>query len=650
MIALAIGWLLTGCEGRLVEQLRRDRSVAACSRYLARYPDGAHAAEARRVRDRARFSLARAADRPIGYTMYLRREPEGSFRSRARQRLAELLLARAHSVAAVEIVVERYGRTSAAKRADKRLAALLAKEALHSKAPALSRRYLARYPTHAKAVAVREHLAQLLYAELSNRLSDLERFSRRFSGTRAGARASERVRRWLIAELEAIPRRDILEEIEVRYPEDSELIRLRELVREAELGRALSVVSIERLKRLARDPSRHASATSRPGVGSDAKRGAAARRAAEAVAWCERREARCARLRLVARRAARWTPARSASQLRALAYAADMQQAWDAIERLGWLAEPRAGDVLYQLVGSQRLAAVWPASHALRRWLALQPRSTARRWVERRLAEEASSGDRDERQRQAFLRMIRARAIAARAAAPRRRETAAPRTSVGRASAGESSSRRQGRRAMQSLLASPGRQLAASYLVLAAGGKGVAAALVRGARARLEYLKGAFPDELHDDSLPAAKLAERELFAIRRALDAARRGPIGGRSAQKLRELADDVDRQLARWRLKLSRARSGYESAHEVDLARTVQRHEQGRTAALRRLVRKRGWLARAVARALCRTQRPPLGSSAGGAGRRGPRVGESGPATVEWRRRCKPLGRHVERRTEVR
>jgi hypothetical protein len=569
---------LAGCESYYYSKASRASTRDAYLRYLARYPEGRRAAEARRRVDRLRYREARRADRPLGYHRYLQQHPDGAFASAARTRLAQLALARARTAADLELVVERSPGTAEARAALERLPGLLAREALATGDPAPSQRFIDRFPASRDAPRVRAHLAAIRFKSLRGTVPALEAFIDEFSGTRTAREAEAR-----LEALRARGVRESLDEAELarfrgRFPRSGHLAELERLVAAARRRRAIIALDVERLTGF---PDRDARAL---------------------VRLCRRSVRRCARLREQARRAAPWRPREDLSRLRAQAFAADPRTGWEAVARLAWMVDLAAGDLLLELLGSERLSTVWAARRALAGWAARQAPPRLRRWIETRLARlERKRGDGDSRratnpdedQRRAYLGLMGGKSVEAERVLHGLR----------------------GARALTSaflLLSwerqrSPGAPLPRPALTR----------LTAAARARMRWLRDAFPAELHRESAFAATLAERELFALDRALEGVLRGARGSGLAG-LQDLRREAAGLLRGWQVALERLAAEkpgaerqakpfrYERARWPDVDGEVRRHEQGRGGALSQL-RGEGATGSIVAAALCRASHQP-------------------------------------------
>ena len=571
LLLLALLLLLTAsCESTHYGTALREDSAEAYLRFLARYPEGEHSEEARKRLERLRYWEARRADRPLAYNQYLQRYPNGTFAEACRKRLAGLALGRARTPADLELILERYPETEQAREAERRLPRLLAREALASNDPTRSQRFLARFQASPEAGAVREHLAALRYRGLPDRFVALEAFVDEYPGTPQAREALSRLERLLAdAVLESRDPGE-LERFRARFPKSARLEELATLVRQEQRGRAIARLDLEALKGLPEDGDL-----------------LFLRR------WCGARPRPCAALRADASRAAPWRPRQTPDELRRQAYAADPRQAWIAMDILAWSRTESAADLLLELVGSERLSTVWSAERALGAWLDGEAVGPRRRWIFRRLARAHRTANPDEAQRRAHL-ILSARGGDGEAALA----------------------------TLRGLAAGGSHQLAAAYLLgLWEGrrgprksvGRSTLARFTEAARARLKWLREAFPAELHVDSLFSAILAERELFALGEAMRVIRaRG-----SAAGLDDVAHEADGLLVDWHRRLAgvsaasrtaKAGAGPASAPATfvpasvpSVREEVARHEQGRGAALKR-VRAVGRAGKLVAAALCR------------------------------------------------
>ena len=550
-LMLAIVIILTsGCESSRFVAAREQDTVQAYLRFSTDYPDSERSSWiSSRVR-LLRFRQARKVDRPLGYTMYLQQYPRSQYAQVCRERLAKLALAGARTPADYQLVVERYPGTPQAKQAVARVPRALATRALASADPMLSQLLLDQYPGCEQAGQVRAHLARLRYAKLADRRPALERFIQRFAGTAEAARARGRLRRLLVAEVAATRDARLLKQFKLRFPMAKESARLTALVQQHARTRALARVDLKALASLA--------PTSPAGT-------------ARLVRWCTARARRCQAIRLRARAAAPWQPAARVAELRSQAFSPDQAAAWLALVTLGWSTDAAAGDALLDLVGSARLSTALLAERALWRWQARGHGQSSRRWLARHRQAVFHQANSDAQQRRGVLSLLAAN--------------------------------QAGRQRLLQLESRPGRKLTATYLLLRLERRRgrpldpqLLARFTRASEGRLRTLREGFPDTLNGDTLVAATLAEHELFALRLALDA-----VSGGAGQAPSSLHASVKAQLASWRSAMARASETFQPARLPDLTARVARHQQGRAAALRALLRARDPLSPAVGRALC-------------------------------------------------
>jgi hypothetical protein len=267
-----------------------------------------------------------------------------------------------------------------------------------------------------------------------------------------------------------------------------------------------------------------------------------------------------------------------------------MQLAWEAIALLGWTGELEAGDHLLELMGSERLSVILAAEKALFRWFSSRSEARQRRWLAGRLKSSYRPANGDEVQRYAHLTLL----------------------------AGQD---QKGQRLLRGLVAEhSGRVLTAGYLLAIWSNRrtmdgalphSLIQRLHSAARMRMKWLIDAFPAELHLDSLSAATLAERELFALHDAV-----GRIAEELAEgpRLRQLSREVASLLQEWQGALLKLGKGYRPARPVEESPEVRRHEVGRPAALAALRRINSPIGREVATAVCRLAPPRAGCDAGG------------------------------------
>lgn len=557
MRALApVGFLLlvAGCDSSAYQRAARLDTRDAYLRYLARYPDGDHAEAATRRLEDLVFRAARQADRPLGYRMYLEHHPHGRHASACRLRLAKLALARARTPPDLLLITNRYPGTPEAAEAAKRHPKLLAEHVLAHRDPSLCRRFLDLYPGRTEALKIRTHLAGLLYPRLVDDQAALESFAQEFGGTKHGGQALSRLETLLIEEVRQSRSQRSLRQLQSRFPRSPALRQLQLLVRKHEIENALIELNIDALEALA------------TGEGEDLGD------ARMALRWCRLHASRCASMQMLARRAGPWLPGMSLKQLQRQSYSPVMETAWKAIQSLGWIALPTAGDHLLELISSQRLSSVWIATVALETWLKRKRDAERKRWIAMALKRSYRKTNEDEVQRRGYLCLLADRTL-------------------------------EGRALLEGLMQRPGRMLTASYLLARREertqgtiSRPILGRLVASARARVKWLEQAFPEELHQDSLVAATLAERELFALKRALQGFS-APAAG-----LVDVKGDAKELLSRWRARLIKVSKDFRPAQQIDLEHEVRRHEQGRGAALHELGRQRSPLAKMVQGAICR------------------------------------------------
>lgn len=548
-------FLCVGCESYRYRSVTGQDTKAAYIQYLEQYPEGGHAKEARARLEQIRYQEARKLDRPYGYHLYLQHHPRGRFARACRARLSHLALVRAKTVNDLILIQERYPATDAAAKASQRLPDWLARQALQSTKPSTSRKFLDRFGSHPMALRVQAHLASLVYGKLPEQQDDLESFIQQFSGTPEAAQALSRLERMLAAEVEETRDPERLTQFSSRFPKSSHRLRLERLVRNARIDRALARLDLGALEVLSKkDPA--------PAV-------------QRLVKWCQRHRRRCEALRQLARQAGPWRPSTALSTLLRRTYDPDMQVAWGAISTLGWIPSQAAGEHLLELCGSGRLATVWAAIEALDTWIGQQRASHRRRWLVRLVKRSYRPSNPDEVQRFGHLCFL-------------------------------ADDQQRGRQLLTELQSRPERRLTSSYMLARwerrhnrkLASRRTLSRLVESARARVRWLKDAFPAEVHKDSLVTATLAERELFAIQGAL----RQVFRGQSPRPAGALSREVSGLLATWRARLARASKIFKPAKRSS-AQEAGQHEKGRAGALRRLARVHAPFGREVAMALCRT-----------------------------------------------
>ncbi|MDX2285871.1 MAG: SUMF1/EgtB/PvdO family nonheme iron enzyme [Bacteroidia bacterium] len=149
-------------EDQLWADAKRQRTIAAYERYLARYPRGRYAAEANRriaeLREDHLWAEAQQQGTIAAYERYIERYPAGRYASEASRRIAELRedelwaeAQRQRTIAAYERYLARYPRGRYAAEANRRIAELredeLWAEAQQQGTIAAYEQYIDRYPT-----------------------------------------------------------------------------------------------------------------------------------------------------------------------------------------------------------------------------------------------------------------------------------------------------------------------------------------------------------------------------------------------------------------------------------------------------------------------------------------------------------------------
>jgi hypothetical protein len=547
--------LAAGCEPAHFAAAQREDSEASYLRYLAAHPGGDKAPAAQRRLEELRYRAARNADRPIGYRLYLERHPSGRFAQECRERLAALAIARAQTAAGYRLVLERYPGTQEAARAALLLPRVLAVAARASGSPSLAQAFLDEHGGSNEAPAVRAHLARLLYRRLVDGQNELEAFAQDFAGTPEAQLATARLERLLAAEVAETRDEELLRQLRARFPSSAQLPELTRAVQRGGLDRAIVALDLEALAV----------------VSSEDEEGRALQRV---VAWCRARAARCQAIVALAKRALPWQPAELVETLRGRVYDADPRVASEAIGKLGAVSDRAAGVQLVELLGSQRLSTVWIAERALVAWLAARGGEERRAWIARQLRRPHRSANEDEVQRRGALCLIGDR-------------------------------EEEGQRLLLGLVSQTGRMFAVSYLLLRHASRRarplsttLRASLVAAARTRVDWLKDAFPAEVHKESLVAASLAERELAAV----DGALRDLYPAAPPSDVVELRRAIDQLLGRWRARLIAVDKTYPITEIPSFLVASSKHDQGREAALRQLQRSVDPPAKIVAAAICR------------------------------------------------
>jgi hypothetical protein len=401
---------------------------------------------------------------------------------------------------------------------------------------------------------VRRHLAFIRYRAVPDSQLALETFADEFSGTPPATEALSRVEKILAQEIRETRDAELLQEFKVRFPRSSTLPALEGAVARLDVDRAVANVDPGALSRL-REVSDVAD---------------------QVWAWCAKRRHPCEALRTSALQALPFRPPEALSTLRSKMYDPDMLVAWRATASLAWIPEDGAGVSLLELLGSPRLSTVWTAEDALSQWLGRRSPELRRSFIARQLRRPWRVSNEDEAQRRGHLCLL----------------------SDGSDREGE------GAALLASLESRGGRTLSAGYLLLRHAFRrgrpfvpGLATRFLSAARARVEWLRSAFPDELHQDSVVAGILAERELHALDRIL--AWMAPVQGQAPPD--EVRHAAAALLAEWQAKLMKASPGYQPATDDLLGSVPDRHERGREPALTQLLSHRTPAARLVGQSIC-------------------------------------------------
>ncbi|MCK5798703.1 MAG: hypothetical protein KAI47_16035, partial [Deltaproteobacteria bacterium] len=298
----------------------------------------------------------------------------------------------------------------------------------------------------------------------------------------------------------------------------------------------------------------------------EAKRGRALVAAVKTL--CDKHARRCDELRSFVDTSLPWRPRARLSEIAGRLRVADLQEAWRGLEEASWVSTNAAGDLLAGELTSGRLGNVWPAARALRSWLGRIGVRLRERWIRAQMAHKPHVANGDEVQRYGFIAIV-------------------------------ADQRELGDRLLRGLLGDGERRLvAAALLTMAKTRPAGAIAMLQGAASRrLLRLASAFPKKLDKASAGTARLVERELFVLLKVVEAgvARRPSAGG---ERLRQR---IRRTLLKWRAEIGQVDSTFHPAAFVDLSGIAEAHAKGREAALRRLLRGRGVVERAVSRAVC-------------------------------------------------
>jgi hypothetical protein len=513
--------------------------------------------------ERLRWRACREADRPLAYRRFLELHRKGRFATEARTRLAELALGRAKTIAQLDLVIERYRGSEAARVAEKRLAQKMAQQALGARDLSLARTFVSRYPRHPQAASLREKLAKDAYRGLPNDPRALTGFAQRFRSTAFAKKAMDRAKTIWVKRLRRFPSQSALAALIARFPE---LERDEGLL--VHVSRSLARSRVARLQ-LSAARTLAAWISSRLGAKNELLT------ALETLRQGCKDSRRCTNVRRLALAALPYETTAKLERLESEVRHADLLRGWQAMAHLARHPAARSGDTLLELASEPRLANVWVAWRQLKIWLSRLPAPTRRSWL-----------------RGVFSRLFRRRDAKARLSVAVL-ELLRGKTDSGLARLGA--------------LRHPRYRLVVFYylLELHRGGFGSCprcknaagqisraasrAAFLQHARKRLRALEGAFPKRLDTSSLTAASLAERQLFMLSIALSR-------GLLYEQARAL-------LASWRRLVLGRFAGFKlaslAAYRLDAL--VARHAKGRLRALARLVSRRGKLETLVARAVC-------------------------------------------------
>jgi hypothetical protein len=546
--------LALGCESGQYQRLAQQRSVEDCLRYLDRYPTGEHSADVRRWLDQLRYRAAVEADTPFAYRRYLELQREGGFRAQAERRLARALLRGAQTLPDLLVVLERYPQTPAAQRARRRLAELLAKQALESDDPRLMKRFIARFPQHPAVARIRARRAEIAYRSLDDGPRALERFLQSDPPDPWSTVARKRLRRQLLARLRETQRAEWLRRFAAWFADDPTLPQIRSRWKQLRLQRALARVDASQLEEL------------------DSEGGERGRSVLER---CRADRRACDRLQRLALAAQPWRPSGGWESTLRRAYSTDPLSSWRAIAALGYGSDQRAGQRLWELLGDARVGTVWLVARSLRRWLALV--SSARRDAWHRRAQRESGEPLGPRAalRAGYAVLLR-----------------------GKGEAGRARLTRLARGANDTAL------LAAVLLLATDHDLGQAAsATLRAVGERLSQLTSSFPRELTAKSQLTAIALERELFILS---ELTRRLAGESTTSHDPSALHEQMREQLRQWWGRLKQANPAFEPAYWVDLRRVVAAHEKAMGPALSKLLRA-GAAGGDVARAICEVSIAP-------------------------------------------
>ena len=545
---------LAACDASQFSTARRADTAEAYRRFLTLSPDSENAPAARQRLEALEYRRVKAADKVIGYRMFLDEYPTGRYAADCTARMARKALARASTPADLQLILEQYPDTPQAATARERLPGALAEETLKAGDEVGMAAFLERFPGHTAGAAVRAALAKARFGQIKERDDrlELEAFARSLAGTPEAAAARERARVLLEDEVASMRTLLLLRELQTRYPRSPKLASATTLVRRHTA--ALALLELD-LKTMARRPEVRLGGVELSRVN----------------AACKARPARCQQLMVLARAARPWRPSGSIKVLRAAVFSEDLVGAWRSVESLGWAPDEAPADLLLELAGSARISTVRLASRALARWIKRGESERAGRWLRRRLRHTPNRSNLDELQRHGLLLLL--------------------------------ARKDQGDATLRQLMNTAARTLSAGYLLAAHGGedgapRAVLTALARAASARLKSLKDSFPSELNQESGVAATLAERELFSLSRALAEAAGA---GSGVSPLAMVQASIADTLVGWQARLTGEVDRFTPAADPDISDQVKRHEQGRAPALRALRRRRDPAGRAMTAALC-------------------------------------------------
>jgi|GEM_PF-5645695 hypothetical protein len=572
-IIIWIAGISMGCEASYYGSVQSSQTVDACRRYLARYPMGQHVSEVREILEKRTFDRAKRADTPLGYWGYLRRYPKGQFVGASRQRLATLAMARASTVADYRLIVERYRGESEADKAKKKLASALANDVLKAGNSAELAAFMSTYPGHASGGKMKARLVALAFARLGEDPSEIQLFMREHPGSPWDGKARARLRKALLRQFRQAPSVARLDAFSGHFPGDPELQVLRELATLAELRQALLVLDLIELRRLQTQANTLVGEAPCDAASARCVLSKSAEEVVKILKWCTRESTRCDALRIMRQQTDVHADGLSISVLTQQIADPDLERAWQGMANLSLMDRDIAADILLELAGAPRLVSVWGGYRGLVGWLERKTPQYREAWLKERLERRSRrSMDGENLQQRALLQLLLKKDA-------------------------------EGLKAARLLLADPARATTAAYLLIEVAKVPVgsdAHRLVVAFRARLNWLKSAFPNPLDQDSRLVAELVERELWILGGLIHKASQK---GKSTTntKFRTLAQEARESLTLWQEKLARKFSPFVKANAKSFDSAVLLHRQRRHEAFALLSKAKSPIAPLLLRAVC-------------------------------------------------